>query len=223
MHIKNFKAFADSGPISIRPITLFCGTNSCGKSSLLQSLLLWKQSIESRNSDQSILMNGRLIHLGTFINTIHGHDIQTPISFEFEYKFTSDELYRAQRSRFRYPWRSLLQDFVPGLDNVSRSGGVVYNVKYSVELGTSSASLESKAFKRSVVPRAIKLQSSALTPEGEEIKGSSVNLSQIRDSKEYEMQWENLRLRHRKGKKSSKSGNARIKRFIVDPINETMS
>ena len=55
LHLKQFKAWADTGPIALKPITLLLGTNSSGKSSLIQSLLLLKQTVES--PDRTIHLN----------------------------------------------------------------------------------------------------------------------------------------------------------------------
>jgi predicted ATPase len=45
--VQNFKAFQDTGPIDLAPLTLLSGVNSAGKSSLIQMLLLLKQTLES--------------------------------------------------------------------------------------------------------------------------------------------------------------------------------
>ena len=55
LRLKQFKAWADTGPIALKPITLLLGTNSSGKSSLIQSLLLLKQTVES--PDRTIHLN----------------------------------------------------------------------------------------------------------------------------------------------------------------------
>ena len=47
LRLENFKAWEDTGDIELKPITGFFGTNSSGKSSLIQSLLLLKQTAES--------------------------------------------------------------------------------------------------------------------------------------------------------------------------------
>ena len=44
IQMKNFKSWQDSGQVKLAPLTEFFGTNSSGKSSLLQMLLL-KQTI----------------------------------------------------------------------------------------------------------------------------------------------------------------------------------
>lgn len=55
LHLKNFKSWADTGPVNLAPVTLVLGTNSSGKSSLIQSLLLLKQTAEA--SDRTIHLN----------------------------------------------------------------------------------------------------------------------------------------------------------------------
>ena len=44
LRLENFKSWRDTGEVSFRPITGFFGANSSGKSSLLQSLLMMKQT-----------------------------------------------------------------------------------------------------------------------------------------------------------------------------------
>ena len=66
--LENFKSFKELPELKIKPITILCGTNSCGKSSILQSILLLKQTVESKNPNLTLLLNGRFVHLGTFDN-----------------------------------------------------------------------------------------------------------------------------------------------------------
>ena len=55
LHLKQFKSWTDTGRIPLAPVTLLPGVNSSGKSSLIQSLLLLKQTVES--SDRTIHLN----------------------------------------------------------------------------------------------------------------------------------------------------------------------
>lgn len=55
LQLTNFKAWADTGPIRLAPVTMLLGTNSSGKSSLIQSLLLLKQTVQS--PDRTIHLN----------------------------------------------------------------------------------------------------------------------------------------------------------------------
>ena len=60
LRIDNFKCF-DNVDIEFRNLTVFCGTNSSGKSSAIQSLLLLDNCIVNENS-----LNSQLLNLGHF-------------------------------------------------------------------------------------------------------------------------------------------------------------
>ena len=101
IRIKNFKSWKDSGEVKLAPLTGFFGTNSSGKSSLLQMLLLLKQTAEHPNLKEVIFFGneGSLVNLGDFREVIHGHKEQEPLELEFGCKvqepFTIPQ--RAQR------------------------------------------------------------------------------------------------------------------------------
>ena len=48
--LSNFKAFHEMKDLEIKNLTVIVGKNSCGKSSLMQSLLLLKQTLDSQNN-----------------------------------------------------------------------------------------------------------------------------------------------------------------------------
>jgi len=54
LRIQNFKSWQDTGEIKLANITGFFGANSSGKSSLLQFLLLMKQTVEETNREKVI-------------------------------------------------------------------------------------------------------------------------------------------------------------------------
>ena len=73
IRMKNFKSWEDSGEVKLVPLTGFFGTNSSGKSSLLQMLLLLKQTVWR----EEVLFFGNensLVNLGDFQEVIHGHE-----------------------------------------------------------------------------------------------------------------------------------------------------
>lgn len=47
LNVKRFKAWKDTGVVRLAPITVLFGTNSAGKTSIPQLLLLLKQTAES--------------------------------------------------------------------------------------------------------------------------------------------------------------------------------
>lgn len=83
--LKNFKSWEDSGEVTLAPLTGFFGTNSSGKSSLLQMLLLLKQTVESSTLEEVIFFGteNSLVNLGSFREVIHGHDSEATLELEF--------------------------------------------------------------------------------------------------------------------------------------------
>lgn len=55
LKLANFKAWQRTGDIELKPVTMLLGTNSSGKSSLIQSLLLLKQT--ARSPDRTVHLN----------------------------------------------------------------------------------------------------------------------------------------------------------------------
>lgn len=75
--IENFKAFGERQVIPLAPITLIFGSNSAGKSSIIQSLLLMKQSNLGKDA---LVVRGEFVDLGSFKALIHRHDMQLPLT-----------------------------------------------------------------------------------------------------------------------------------------------
>ena len=81
IRMKNFKSWKDSGEVKLAPLTGFFGTNSSGKSSLLQMLLLLKQTV---GTDEVIFFGDEnsLVNLGSFPEVIHGYKDQESLELE---------------------------------------------------------------------------------------------------------------------------------------------
>lgn len=83
LHIKNFKAWKDTGPIRLAPLTVLFGANSAGKSSLGHLLLALQQTTHTdRKRALHLGDTSSLIDLGTFTDCLHGHDLTQSLSFE---------------------------------------------------------------------------------------------------------------------------------------------
>lgn len=54
LKLENFKIWRSTGPTRLAPITLLLGTNSSGKSSLIQSLLLIRQTVKGDDPNQDL-------------------------------------------------------------------------------------------------------------------------------------------------------------------------
>lgn len=91
LRLKNFKAWEDSGELRLAPLTVLFGTNSAGKTSIPQLLLLLKQTAESTDRQRALNLGDArtLVDLGTFDDLAHGHDVKKPVEFELEWSLES--------------------------------------------------------------------------------------------------------------------------------------
>ncbi len=85
IRMKNFKSWEDSGKVDFAPLTGFFGTNSSGKSSLLQVLLLLKQTAEQEDTREVIFFGNdtSYVNLGDFREVIHGHNVEESLELGF--------------------------------------------------------------------------------------------------------------------------------------------
>src|SRR5437762_14128539 len=58
IQVAGFKSIVDEQRIEIRPLTILAGANSSGKSSIIQPLLLLKQTLEAAYDPGPLLLNG---------------------------------------------------------------------------------------------------------------------------------------------------------------------
>lgn len=95
--IENFKAWREAD-LTLGKVTGFFGSNSAGKSSLLQFLLALKQT---RNAtDQGLLLDfggpTAMVNLGTFKDVVHQQDEQTSIRWVLDWTLPRELVIRAR-------------------------------------------------------------------------------------------------------------------------------
>jgi len=81
LQIKNFKGFADTGLLKLKPINVLIGPNSSGKSSILKAFLLLKQTVESSDFSSHLVTNGNYLDLGGFREIVHKEKLDSEIEF----------------------------------------------------------------------------------------------------------------------------------------------
>ena len=71
IRLNNFKCFCDSGEIEIKPLTVLCGINSSGKSTIIKSLLTLKQTHDKARNKQGLILNADYVKNGTFDDVVY--------------------------------------------------------------------------------------------------------------------------------------------------------
>ena len=91
LSVQNFKSWKDTGKLQIAPLTGFFGANSSGKTSILQTLLMLKQTVERPPNWNEVIDFGdddSRVNLGSFDDIIHGHKPDHPLQISLSWKFS---------------------------------------------------------------------------------------------------------------------------------------
>lgn len=80
LRLENFQGFRSKTEIELAPITLIFGPNSSGKSSLIKSILLLKQTLHRPLENGELNFVDREVDLGSFLTVVYGHDSSSDIS-----------------------------------------------------------------------------------------------------------------------------------------------
>ena len=93
LRIQNFKAWQDTGDIRLAPLTVFFGTNSSGKTSLLQFPLMLKQTVQSSDRKRVLHFGDKrsLVDLGVWPEMVFRHNEAQLLKFEIEWHSTIDD------------------------------------------------------------------------------------------------------------------------------------
>ena len=82
IYVGNFKGISDGKWIDIKPITVFVGPNSSGKSSCIHALACLSQTLKVPNNSLPLVLDDEYanVHLGRFIEVIHSKSYQDLMS-----------------------------------------------------------------------------------------------------------------------------------------------
>ena len=108
--VKGFKSIAEECTIDIRPLTLLAGANSSGKSSIMQPLLMLKQTLEARYDPGPLL--------------IDGPNLQFTEAEQFLSKLTT----KKRTDRFRIQIKTRDADFVHSVETTVKKGQVGFEI-----------------------------------------------------------------------------------------------
>ncbi|MCX8507153.1 MAG: DUF3696 domain-containing protein [Alphaproteobacteria bacterium] len=98
LHIENFKSWR-SVELEFGKITAIFGTNSSGKSSLLQFLLLLKQTREATDGGTVLELNSKFVELGSFSDLIYCHDSELSLNWTLIFNASPIILHNSNRDQ----------------------------------------------------------------------------------------------------------------------------
>lgn len=92
LRIENFKSWRETGDLRFAPLTCLFGSNSSGKTSILQLLLMLKQTVESPDRKQVLNLGDdrSLVSLGTFRDILFGHDPAARLRWHLDWSLPAD-------------------------------------------------------------------------------------------------------------------------------------
>lgn len=185
--LENFKSFKNLHNLQIKPVTILCGTNSCGKSSILQSILTFRQTYESQNPNQTLLLNGRFTHLGSFENIIYDKNSDNIVSFGFDIKLKKQDLARLYKTsqRFGMPIQMIFRELIPR-DKIKETTDIC--IKYKISL--SSLDSSERLYLKPITVNSLSYHVKALSNDMN-LSESTIEFKR-NDKNQYKIIWDNI-------------------------------
>jgi len=148
--LENFKAFKELQTIEIKPLTIICGVNNSGKSSLIHSLLMLSQTVkewetfvriptyeltnlilkEEKRYKTNLLFEGKLCHLSHFGNVLNIYSEDKCLKFDFAFK---DSIYLSM-SFFNPFIQKMIKAFVKNFEVKGKGYHLVIDSKLDKKL-----------------------------------------------------------------------------------------
>lgn len=139
IRLSNFKSWKSTPDISFSPITVLFGPNSSGKSSLIQFLLMLKQTVESRDRTTILRFGGSptdYVDLGVYSDLIYDHEEERDLEFEIAWIPTTKG--SKARSHYYSMLTSRLGDIsFHGIVGKSNAVTTLFQAKYTSSAGYS--------------------------------------------------------------------------------------
>ncbi len=130
LELRNFKSIR-SARIPIRPLTIISGSNSTGKSTLLQAILALTQVSRRRIEGGRFPLNGDLVQLGTISSLKNQHsEPDDNILVSYEFSSSIRDMRRTGGRQIGFEEKRFRRDFdVPDYEDIDSA-----YVKWSIEL-----------------------------------------------------------------------------------------
>lgn len=100
LQLQNFKSIHMDSPIALNGFSLLCGSNSSGKSSLIQSILMLAQSFSNRLLDNNVVLNGHFCRLGSY-QDIRNHSATEDDEVSVKFRMPLERKYGIEEIRIK--------------------------------------------------------------------------------------------------------------------------
>lgn len=173
LRLQNFKSWRDTGPMRFAPLTGFFGTNSSGKTSILQFLMMMKQTVESHDRLR-VLHTGdqhSYIDLGTFYDLIHNHEMPGTVEFSIRWRLNQPKTI----SLLHYTKSNLFKD----INMVEPVNSTTEELSFEATIEGNAHSIQVMRFVYGFNERLLGLQRNATSGKYNLISGNSPSIPQI--------------------------------------------
>ena len=128
LSLENFKSFKKLDELKIKPLTILLGKNSCGKSSIIQSLLLLKQTLEENNEDD-LNVEGKYLKFSDLRDITYGLP-KAKRDAKIGYKFNISNSKTSAKISLNFNNKRNFRSYKPNLDSfIYESNERVINLK----------------------------------------------------------------------------------------------
>lgn len=170
--LENYKCFEKLEDLEIAPLTVLCGVNSSGKSSIISSLLLSKQSYEDSTISNSMKLNGEYVKCGRF-NDISFKRTNNTITFTILYELNKP-------TKYKYGVKKQSKHDITAFNNLAKMY-FRYNVKcFRISSSISIEQYDEKKFVDDNILFEQKIKIDAITYENQKIQ-STVELRKLKN------------------------------------------
>lgn len=84
LRVRNFRSIRDSGNLRFSRLNIIVGPNSSGKSSLLYTMLMLKQTLDDKNTENVLVTSGPQLDLGSYLDIIPKISPKEDLEVEFD-------------------------------------------------------------------------------------------------------------------------------------------
>lgn len=116
LSLENFKSFQKLDKLEIKPLTILLGRNSCGKSSIIQSLLLLKQTLDD-DGNADLNVEGKYLKFSNLTEISYGLPKDELANIQYKINVTklkdSAEIFLEFRNKKQYgSYKPYLSTFI---------------------------------------------------------------------------------------------------------------